>query len=217
MSDNDESPKTPALRAMWATSEPTPHDFAAVVNEINAAKLVGEGSVFERGPYFPITHMAYFKLPMDAFAVELKTKDPRSVKESEYVNAAGVWLDTGLAALTLAKELDDSSDTDVRARCLILAGKSLKAALQVLSMRAQYFRDITDHGIEGTRQMEFLVEQGHVAVHSESYRTAREALTSKLEIEAAKPLAKSPLERANNPARKRKQRGSAKGGAAASE
>ena len=217
MSDNNESPKTPALRAMWATSEPTRHDFAAVVNEIIAAKLVGEGRVFERGPYVPITHLAYFKPPMDAFAVELKTKDRRSVKEWEYVNAAGVWLETGLAALTLTKDADDSTDTDVLARRLSLAEKSLKAALEVLSRRAQYFRDITDHGFKEAGQIAFLVEQGHDAVHSESYRAAREALTSNLEIEAAKQLAKSRLEWANNPARKGKQRGSAKGGATASE
>lgn len=44
-------------------------------------------------------------------------------------------------------------------------------------MRAQYFRDITKHGIEEALQMAFLVEQGNDAVHSESYRTVREALT----------------------------------------
>ena len=215
MSDNDESPKTPALHAMWATSEPTWHDFAAVINEINAAKLVREGSIFEQGPYVPITHMASFKPPMDAFAVELKTKDRSSVKEWEYLNAAGVWLETRLAVLT--KEADDSTDTDVLARHLSVAEIPLKAALEVLSMRAQYFRGITDHRIKEAGQMAFRVAQRHDAVHSEAYRAAREALTSKLEIEAAKQLAKSRLERASIPARKGKKRGSAEGGATASE
>ena len=63
-------------------------------------------------------------------------------------------------------------------------------------MRAQYFRDFTEQGVETARQMSFRVEQGYDAVFSESYRAAREALTSKLDIEAAKQLAKARLERA---------------------
>ena len=69
-------------------------------------------------------------------------------------------------------------------------------------MRAQYFRDITEHGVEEARQMAYLVEQGHDAVHSESYRTAREALTGKLEVEAAKQLAKARLEKAKKTKKK---------------
>lgn len=45
--------------------------------------------------------------------------------------------------------------------------------------------------------MEYLVEQGHDVVHSESYQTTREALSGKLETEAANQLAKERLERAN--------------------
>lgn len=75
MTDNDDSSTLSALRAMWATAKPTWHDYDAVVNELNGAKLVGNGSVFERGPHVPIGHMAYFKPPMDAFAVDLKAKD----------------------------------------------------------------------------------------------------------------------------------------------
>ena len=44
--------------------------------------------------------------------------------------------------------------------------------------------------------MSFIVDQGHDSVFSESYRTAREALTTKLETEAAKVLSKARLERA---------------------
>ena len=43
----------------------------------------------------------------------------------------------------------------------------------------------------------FLASQGHVAVFSESHRSAREALTSKLGIKAAKQLGKASLERAS--------------------
>ena len=59
-------------------------------------------------------------------------------------------------------------------------------------MRAQYFRDITDQGIEAARQMAFLVGQGHDAVFSDSYKFAREAFPTKLEI---KMIAKARLEK----------------------
>ena len=63
-------------------------------------------------------------------------------------------------------------------------------------MRAQYFRDITEQGVETARQMSFLVEQGHDAVFAESHRSAREAITTKIEIEMAKQIAKARVERA---------------------
>ena len=47
------------------------------------------------------------------------------------------------------------------------------------------------------RQMSVLVEQSWDAVFSESYRTARDVLTQKLEFEAAKQHAKMRLESAN--------------------
>ena len=43
--------------------------------------------------------------------------------------------------------------------------------------------------------MAFLVEQGHDAMFSDSYKSAREALTSKLEIQAAKMISKARLEK----------------------
>lgn len=43
--------------------------------------------------------------------------------------------------------------------------------------------------------MSFIVNQGHDAVFSESYRSTREALTSNLEVEAAKNISKARLER----------------------
>lgn len=41
---------------------------------MNAAKIVGEASVFERGPHVPITHMGYFKPNLDAFAVQIRQR-----------------------------------------------------------------------------------------------------------------------------------------------
>lgn len=182
------------VRVAWATGKPTRQDYAAVVNDMNAAKLVGEGSVFERGPHVPATHLAYFKPPVDAFLTELKSKDRRSSKEWEYINAAGVWNEMGLSALSLLRT--NPGDTEQFGRMLALAEDAFKASLEVLSMRAQYFRDITEQGMETARQMSFLVEQGHDAVFSESYRSAREALASKMEVEAAKQLAKARIDRA---------------------
>lgn len=179
--------------AAWRTAKPVRQDYADVVVEMNSSRLVGEGGLFDRGPHVPITHMGYFKPPTDAFLTELRSRDRRSAKEWEYINAVGVWIETGLTALDIAK--NQETETEPLTRKLVLAEKALRAAFEVVSMRAQYFRDITEHGIEMARQMSFLVEQGHDAVFSESYRSARKALTSKMEIEAAKMLAKARLER----------------------
>lgn len=189
------------LRALWSSAKPTRHDFASVVNELNSLKLVGEASVFERGAYVPITHMAFFKAPIDAFATDLKSKDRRSAKEWDYINGAGVWLESGLASLRLARE--GEGNVAECGRHLAMAEEFLQASLEVLSMRAQYFRDITENGIEEARQMAFLVEQGNDAVHSASYKTARSALNGKLEVEAAKQLAKARLERATKNKKKK--------------
>lgn len=73
-------------------------------------------------------------------------------------------------------------------RSLSLAGMSMKATVEVLSMRAQYFLYIFEQGVEISRQMAFLVEQVSDAVFSESYRTSREALTSNLWPRSSWPI-----------------------------
>lgn len=188
------------LRTAWATLRPSKRDFGAVVAELNASRLVGEGGVFERGAHVPVTHMGYFKPPVDAFLSELRSRDRRSAKEWEYVNAAGVWAELAMVALEFARTADGTVED--MGRRLRMAEDSVKAVVEVLLMRAQYFRDITEQGIEEARQMSFLVEQGHDAVFSESHRSARQALTSKLEVEAAKALAKRRLERARGGSKK---------------
>ena len=182
------------LRAAWAAAAPAKKDYGLVVSAFNSSKLVGEGSTFERGAHVPVTHMGYFKPPKGAFLAAPKSKDRRSAKEWEYINAAGVWLELGMASRDVAAT-ESGTEQDM-GRQLKLAQKSLKASLEMLSMRAQYFRDITDQGVETARQMSFLVEQGYDAVFSESHRSAREALTTKIEIETAKQIAKARVERA---------------------
>lgn len=58
----------------------------------------------------------------------------------------------------------------------------MKAEIEVLSMRPQYFCDIVDNGIEEARKMEFLCEQGHKATHSKTYRTFFRTFSSKIEV-----------------------------------
>ena len=124
-----------AVRAGWESAVPARRDYGHVVAELSSLKLVGEGSVFERGPHAPVTHMGYFKPAADAFVSELRSRDRRSAKEWEYINAAGVWTKMGLSALIVPK--DQSEEDPSMARKLALAEKSIRAALEVLSMRAR--------------------------------------------------------------------------------
>lgn len=62
----------------WAVAKHTKANYAAVVTDLNYSKLVGQVSVFQHGSNVPVTHMAYFKYKMDAFMVELNSKDRRS-------------------------------------------------------------------------------------------------------------------------------------------
>lgn len=100
-----------------------------------------------------------------------------------------------MAALRLARE--GSGNAYECTRNLALAKQFLITSVEVLSMRAQYFCDITENGIQEARQMAFLVKQGSASIHSNRNRTARESLTGNLEIEAAKQLERARLERAN--------------------
>lgn len=130
------------LRASWATAKPSRQDYDKVVTKLNASKLVGEESVFKRGPHVPVTDMAYLKPLMDAFLTHLRQKDRRSAKEWEYINYAGVWAQVVQIAMVVARE--EKGYVDEMKRRLKVAKNALDAVVEVLSMRAQYFRDITD-------------------------------------------------------------------------
>lgn len=183
------------VRAAWAVAKPQRRDYGAIVTELNSALMVGEGEIYERGPYVPITHMGFFKPPADAFLSEPRSRDPRSAKEWEYLNAVGVWAELSVTALEVATT--HSGWIDDMMRRLVLAEDSLKAALEVMAMRTQYFKNRTEQGVDIAMQMSFLVEQNQDAVFSESHRSARTILTSKMESEAAKMIAKAMLERAS--------------------
>ena len=46
-----------------------------------------------------MTHIGYFNPLKDVSLADLNSKDGRSAKEWEYINAAGVWLELGMASL----------------------------------------------------------------------------------------------------------------------
>ena len=166
-------------RAVWATAKPERRNLGAVVTELSSARLVGEGGIFEPGPHVPVTHLGYFKPPPDALLMELRSKERRSAREWEYLNAIGVWTEVGLTALEVARTHDGTIEDLTRK--LAIDEDYFKGVLEVVSMRDQYIRDITEQGVEIARQMSSLVEQGNDAVFSKSYRSARDALTSKME------------------------------------
>lgn len=122
-----------------------------------------EASVFERGPDVPVTHMAYIKSATDAFLAELKEKDRRSPKEWGYVNGDGVWVETGLTALDIAKKTTGMPKN--LERWLELAKSSHQAELEVMLMHTHYFCDMKEHWIKEARQMDFRVEEGNDDVH----------------------------------------------------
>lgn len=130
-------------------------------------------AILKGGPHLPTTHMAYFKLLLDELYTKLKTKDIRYGKAWEYVNCAGVWLEVRMTAMTLLKKGYHSFNH--MGRLLNLTETSLKAALEILTMH-EYLHNITVDGFEDCRQMDFLVEQGHDAIHFESYRNTRRTL-----------------------------------------
>lgn len=133
------------VQGVWATYVPKRKEYAEVVKELNALTMVGGGSVFTRGPHVQATHLAYLKPPMDAVLTSLKSKDRRSAKEWEYINADGVWADMTITAFTIAKTTKET-DEELGAR-LELTDKSLADVREMLTMREKYFRDLTEHGI----------------------------------------------------------------------
>lgn len=154
------------MRASWSTLKSGRRIFGKVVTELNDSKLVGEGSVSNRGPHVQVTDMKYFNPPADAFLMNLRVKDRRSAKEWEYVNLAVVWAEMAGMESKVAKT--ERRTAEEMGRFLALDDLSNKATLEVLGMRAQYFRDITEHSMETAWKVAFLLEQGKDDVFSES-------------------------------------------------
>lgn len=96
---------------------------------MHVSKLVGQGSVFEHGGHVPVTHMQYFKPSRSAFSSDLRAKDRRSAKECEYINGAGDWLETELAAPELVRA--QGRDVKEVAGTFSIEEESLKVAVEV--------------------------------------------------------------------------------------
>lgn len=191
------APAFAALRNAWrAIDRPRRETVGEAVIELQSAAMVGEGSSFERGAHVSALHFNYFKPPETPFLSSLRSRDRRSAKEWEYINAAGVWLDISRKSLEKCME-DESGGVEKWAARLSLVAAGMDAAMEVLLMRAQYFDDITGHGVEMARQMAMLVESQHDAVQSASYKAVKKSLANRIDTEAAKILARTHLERAS--------------------
>lgn len=98
--------------------------------------------------------------------------------EWEYVNAPVMRGYVALASLTLSKT-SYVTKADLTRR-LSLSETVLKAARKFLLMRAQYFKEVTGHGVEMARQMSYLVDYGNDAMFSEVHCVVRDIITTKI-------------------------------------
>lgn len=87
------------------------------------------------------------------------------------MNDAGYFVWMGIVDLEIACKTEDAI-RDFRTR-LSLAEESLRAGLEVLSMRNQYYRDIVKNFAEEKRKVSFLVKKVYDEVHCSSYCTAQ--------------------------------------------
>lgn len=61
--------------SLWRMFEPDRMDYATVVGDMNAKRLVGDATIFERAVHVPVTHVGYFKPNYDEFLFGLKARD----------------------------------------------------------------------------------------------------------------------------------------------
>ena len=180
-----------SVRAAWAVAKPDRPQFSEVVQLLATLREEGNGSVFRRGPHVQASHFGFFKPEVDAFYQTLQRKDRRSAKEWEYINAAGAWADMATTMMVIAK--NETGTQEQFAARLALVEKAIIACREVLAMRADYFRDIVDHGIGIARHYANTAEQSVDVVFSETHRTLRDAVAARIELESAKILAKAHL------------------------
>lgn len=81
---------------------------------------------------------------------------------------------------------------------LALKEQLLQKSFEILSIRSQYFGDITENCIEEAHEMAFLVKQGSDVAFPVCYENSRDVITAKLKVEADKQLAKIHLEPETN-------------------
>lgn len=162
--------------------------------------MIEQRCMFQRDAHVPMTHLGYFRTAQNAFYCDLRNRYKRSAKEWKTQYVLGVSIE--LALTTLSISMRENEDNETFCKLLEIIKNFAKATVEVFAMRGQYFRDITMQELEVARQRCFLVKERHDAVLSESYRTAKEALTIKIEIESVKQLAELKLEQLNGRRRK---------------
>ena len=190
------------IRATWSVTQPGRAQYSEVSRALRELCDEGEGSIFQRGPHVPPGHCGYFRPPNDAFTQSLHKKDARSGKEWVYINAAGVWADIAATALNLAKTETGTMEQFVGR--LSYAMKALAGCREVLAMPADYFKDIVEMGYATARSYAAMAEQSADITFSETHRSIRDAVANRIELEAAKQLAKLFVEGSAGGSRKRK-------------
>jgi hypothetical protein len=69
----------------------------------------GRGKHIRARGHILVTYVAFFKPPATVFLSELDAKDRRSANEWEYIDAVGVWLELGQAAMAMARNGEDEN------------------------------------------------------------------------------------------------------------
>lgn len=89
--------------------------------------------------------------------------------------------------LDMAKDEGEPVEAGTKIR---IAKLGCADAREVLSMRAKYFRDNIDFGVEQARQMANLVEGYHEINHYSSYHTVRTDMKKSIEHKADKEISR---------------------------
>ena len=178
-----------SIRASWEVAKPDRPQFTEVVQLLASLREDGNGRIFKRGPHVQASHFGFFKPEVDSFYEALQRKDRRSAKAWEYINAAGAWADMANTAIIIAKSEKATPETFV-AR-LALAEKALQACREVLAMRADLFKDVTEHGLGLAKGYAKSAEQTADVSFSATHRSIRDAVAARVEIETARILARA--------------------------
>lgn len=139
---------------------------------------------FRAGNSCPCDGPELFQPPDEALLRKLNAKDRRFTKKWEYIKEDGVWMDMGVSTMLVVTE--GNGGHEEFGSMMALSESSFTAALEVLSIKENYFSDLGNQEVEAARKISFLVEQGNCAVFSESNSAASETRIEKVEMEAVR-------------------------------
>lgn len=72
--DDDDKAASSKLRGLCAATEPTRHGLSLLSANQTPSSSLAEPASLKKNTHVPITHLAYFKLPMDALTLKLNRK-----------------------------------------------------------------------------------------------------------------------------------------------